>query len=298
MLCVSRLVRRRMHPSTDQAKVSVTSIYFSLQLPAVSTLGSEAGQQRWFYQLFSCWFSALFTLQKSSGFGSTQANLQPQERSSRLTSRLTGSSVRLSLPWPRAEGEEGRSPLLAKPPSHQHCSLWNGDAARQRQWRTLTTVTSAPLWHICGLWSKFSPELHTGTEGRCRQGLHMLSVQPQELSFPTPGTIPDPLTVANGSLDANYPVVLSSVLQNISHLLHLWLLSTSEKDTLMATHIPSTSMVTFNTTVIVLPGSGGLRAPKPFPGSVAHRVLCHGPSQTLRWYFTDLISFCFTQSRK
>ena len=120
----------------------------------------------------------------------------------------------------------------------------------------------------------------------------------QEIPLPVAGTVPVPLAAAKHSLDANYPVALCDLLQTISHLFHRWLLSISEKDAEMATHPPSTSMVTLGTTVTVSLGSGGLRTPKPSPGSVAHRVLPHGPSQTLRGYLTDLTSFCFTQSRK
>lgn len=107
-------------------------------------------------------------------------------------------------------------------------------------------------------------------------------VTTQEPSLPMAGTVPVLLAAAKGSLDANYPVVLCGLLQASSHLFQLWLLSVSKKDAEMGIHPPSTSMVTSGTTVTVSPGSGGLRTPKPSPGSVAHRALPHGPSQTLR----------------
>lgn len=99
-------------------------------------------------------------------------------------------------------------------------------------------------------------------------------VATQQLSLLMSGT--DPVPLAKGSLDAATQLFFHGLLQTTSHLLVLQLLSISEKDTEVAAHPCLTSMVTLGTTVNVSPGSGGLRTPKPCPGSVAHRALPHG----------------------
>lgn len=81
-------------------------------------------------------------------------------------------------------------------------------------------------------------------------------------SFPSPRL---GLSLFHGLMQrAPWMQTTCDLLQIMSHLLNLWLLSISKKDTEMATHPPSTSVVTLGTTVIVSPGSGGLRTPQAF----------------------------------
>lgn len=203
----------------------------------------------------------------------------------RAADELGGSSIRGSLPWPRAGGEKDSSPLG-----------WATFTSASQPWRgrhSLATGISALLWPICSLWTKLPSQSLRADAGRDR----MCCLCSHTAAFPS--HVWDwPCSTGKGLLGCSYSVVLPGLLQTTSHLLLLQRLSISEKDTDVAAHPCLTSMVTLGTTVNVSPGSGGLRTSKPCPGSVAHRALPHGSCWALKWCLTDMMSFSFTQSRK
>lgn len=187
------------------------------------------------------------------------------------------------LPWPRAERRKsGWEPILAKPQSHLHHSIWCRGTARQRQWLNLHVCTTLTYLQVV---IQILPCIVHKHWGQMKAGAACaVCATTQELSFPTAGTIPVPLAATKDSL-VQAIQLLSGLLQTSSHLFHLWVLSISEKDAEVAAHTRLTSIVTLSTNVTVSPGSEVLRTLKS-----------HGHSQTLRRYLTYLI--CFTQSRK